>query len=1353
MQATKPSRSTYFPMFGLAIPLVSVGILTPGQAMAIPSPELVIGSVSSLSQVFAVGFAAVTGTAALIARRFGIAPRAGGEGGRFPTRLVAFLVLSALALGALNLWQYRSNEARELARLQATLTRPAQFDGTSIQDKNLKETSFSKQTDNPLAISTADAQRLLESSNGQSDTLFFDIRETAERRMGTLPGAQHVRFPDFLKSDIPLEGKQVVLFCHNGNRSSETCAELAARGIDCRFIAGGIEKWIVEGRGYSDKAVETLSDLRAIPDYPGKDVLLSTEDFEALKADGNLQIVDTRYPGDFATGHLPGAINIPVRALPTDELKSRIAQLQDKPTIAACYDRRSCFMSQVLGLEMSEAGIEFLGRYTTPWEYFVAPQPKPHVQEWLAEQQVTLWQRAVTLLAAGLSWIADHSHFVLGLVGLSLLSRLMVLPIALKSERDQIVSARHAAELKSLKDSLRDDPTRRARAIQQFNAEKGLTPMRNLMALLFLPVMMLGLSATEQAAKTVETPFLWVAQLGAPDGTYLLPLLFALLAGTYLHWAVAKTRRQAALYWALGAPAMFALVFQLSAAGNVYLCTSLVLLLIQRAYVTGALARSWAGIRGRLRRWAGPGQADRVIPLADTDRLEGSGNKAYRLSVLKNAGVPVPNGVVLRNEGILAFAKLTAERKQAFAARISALLGQAPCAVRSSASSEDGVEQSFAGVFDSVLDVRPDDMVQALDTVIASFTAARVGSYDMGKAGQDPEGHDGNILIQHMVRADYAGVLFTQDPTAPGLSMVELVAGCGDDLVSGRATPQSLRFGRYTQLPTSDETAPIDLAPLLALGRKIEKIFGCPQDIEWAYAGGAFQIVQSRDITTLGAGGASEQARTAEWRRIFKMVAGSEADRVVLEQDEMSEVLPRPTPLSFSLMGQLWAAGGSLDMACRQLGVGYNLPEGRPGHLVNFFGRTYVNCALKEQMALRLTGSKPRQLRRQARAMLTEFREKTMPALHEDLAFWQAVDYRALTETQIVNAIETLRNMLVQGIYVEAEKVNILAGFTQGEAAEQAGQDPEAQARLMHPVLQSAPVSMIDQCARLKGKKARRRTLLAMMGHRADVDYELSLPRYAENPELLWPMLDGAVSQSAECEELPQGAPQDPVDLAIAMQDLKELAKHEALRVVAELRRAILALSEKTDLGELIFQLKMEELPRLALTDPSIYKARAKWRMKRGKRLLKKAPKQHALTLRDCELMSAATPLHGAAEAGALGGTCVSGSASATGRVFVVGEDGGSSAELFSGFQDGDIIVCRMVSPSWLPYVTRAGAVLSEIGGWLSHMAIVAREKDILMCVGCSGLDGLQQGMQVTVGTDGSIVLPEEAPVVLSRSA
>ncbi|WP_254054564.1 PEP/pyruvate-binding domain-containing protein [Roseovarius sp. EL26] len=1326
------------------IALVCMVMLTPKPAFAIPSPELVIGSVSSLSQVFAVAFATLTGTATLFARRFGYTPASKGGTRRYPIRLILSLVGIVVALGALNMWQHQTQKSENQTRLQATLVRPAQFDGQAIKDKNLKETNFSKQSTSPLAITTQVAQRLL-TQDSTTTTAFFDVREAGEHRMGTLPGAQHVRFPDFLQSDLAFEGKQVVLFCHNGNRSSETCAELAARGIDCRFIAGGIEKWIVEGKPFSDKAVKTLSDLRAIPNYPNKNVLIGTKQFKELTTKSDLQIVDTRYPGDFATGHLPGAINIPIRALPTDELKKRIAQLQDKPTIAACYDRRSCFMAQVLGLEMSEAGIDFQGRYTTPWEFFIPPKPKPHVEAWLAAQQATLWDKAVGALASALTWVGKHSHFVVGLLMLSLLSRLLVLPIALKSERDQITTAQHANEFTTLKQKLRHDPVRKARAVQQFYTDNGLTPMRNLTALLFLPIMMLGLSATGQAGKNTTDHFLWIQQLGLPDSTYALPILFSALGGVYLHWAVAKTRRQAMIWWAIGTPLLFALTCGLSAAGNIYLCISLILLLIQRAYVTGFPGRMSRKFEEFSQYRVDSRLPKGVIPLRLSASLQGSGNKSYRLSLLKNAGLPVPDGLVIRSSAIAQFGAMSDADKTAFASKIWRQVGPNPCAVRSSAASEDGADNSYAGVFDSVLDVTEHSLRAALDTVIASFSSQRAASYD----NNGPVVHDGNILVQRMISPDYAGVMFTQDPTAPGLMMIELVKGNGDDLVSGRVTPQSLRFGRHSLAAIDTKLTPMDLTPLIMLGHQIETLIGCPQDIEWAYANGTFHIVQSRDITTLAARDPAQLARNAEWQRILATYKDAPADAVILEQDEMSEVLPQPTPLSFSLMSRIWSPGGSVDLACRALGVGYNLPEGPPEYLVNLFGRTYVDQQLKTGLTLRLSKPKARQLRKMAPQIITEFRTKFIPKLANDLAYWQALDFAALPQKQLIETITALQDKLVTEVYVEAEKINIIAGFTLNEAETLAIHDAEIHERLQHPVLHHTPIRLIDACAALPPAE-QKPALLAQMGHRAIFDYELSIPRYNETPALLWPLLDSAMPLAANEAGAPVLNPDNPVDLAVAYQDLKEQAKHEALKTFAQLRRAIVALSDKADLSDLIFQLEMDELETLDDIDPAIIRSKTQHRKDQAALLRQHAPSQISLTLQDCERLSAPSLAGCDHDQEGMGGTCVAGSQAIKARVFHITDETRIDASVFDGFEDGDIIVCRMVNPAWLPWVQRAGGVLSEIGGWLSHMAIVARERDILMLVGCTHMDQLHSGMIVQVELDGSITA-EDAPVSLAR--
>ncbi len=1324
----------FITIFGVTVALAS-------PAFAIPSPELIIGSVSSLSQVFAVGAAMVTALGATVAAKFGFAPKSGTQR-RFPTKLLSMMGVALIALVGLNYWQYSTSHTKEQARLQATLLRPAQFDGSQIKDANLKETSFGAQSDHPLGISTPDAFALL----GQGNTQFFDIRETAEHEMGTLPGATHIRFPDFLES-IPVDaGKEVVLFCHNGNRSSETCAELAKLGIDCRFIVGGIEKWITEGYRFSDAKVETIADLRAIPDYPNGTRLLNTEEFTSLFDAGDLQIVDTRYPGDFASGHLPGAINIPIRAMSTADLMTRIQALENKPTIAACYDRRSCFMSQVLGLELNRAGIDFQGRYTLPWEYFVPPAPKPHVQDWIDAQNTNLWDKAIAAVAAALVWSHGQSHLLIGLLGLSVLTRLLVLPIALKSERDQLITHATKPELDALKGRLARDPVRKARAVQAFYKDQGLTPMRNLVALAFLPVMMLGVSAAGVASEGLNVSLWWAADIGQADPYLIVPVLFTALAMVYLMWAVAKTPRQKLLWSLLGAPALFAMVMTLSFAANVYLCFSLSLLLIQRAYVVGHLAREWAGLMAVATRLTRANLPEGVSPLSETGELGMAGNKALRLSVLKNAGLPVPNGVVLQGVALDRFADMSDALQQQFADRVWQMVGQKPCAVRSSASNEDGAGQSFAGVFDSVLDVTRDTLIAALHEVHASFRSARSDSYDASDEGAG----QANILVQEMVDAELAGVLFTQDPMAPGMVMLEWVHGNGEDLVSGRVTPQVARFGRYSGASVEETatTAP-DFTPLLQLARQIETLFGTPQDVEWAYQDGAFRIVQTRDITTLSLGSAAQKLRNSEWCAVLERFEGSAPDAVILEQDEMSEVLPRPTPLSFDLMNRVWAPGGSLDLACRALSIPYRLQETPGSHLVNLFGKTYVDTRLKSDMALRLSSSKANQLRKQARPVQDTFQNTVLPEFTDKLAYWQALNYAALPQAALLETLETLIAEFVQGIYVEAEKINILAGFTMSEALSDAAGDPALKARLMHADLPNAPSSLLAGC---KGNKAQ---ALKLMGHRSLFDYELSSPRYSEAPSMLNTLVSPSVAPikplGGTQEILPEPL-QERVDLAISYQDLKEQAKHEALRLWAEIRRALLALAARSGLDGQIFYLTTEELLTADWENTTAVCEAAAIRQDIEKMRKSLAPSEVSLTLRDIELLSLGA--QSTAQHAGLAGTCVAGEGPVTGRVFWIdadhADDGSDAETLFAGFEPGDILVCQMIHPAWLPQVLQAGAVLSQVGGWLSHMSIVAREKNKLMLVSCSGLQTLCNGDEITVDDDGAIepLIPEQRHAV-----
>ena len=237
-----------------------------------------VGSFVSISQLFALASAVLGGGAAYATMR---ARKRGGSAemsrGLLYTAVGLFAVL-CVSIGV-NIWQYVTDSNARQERLEATLTRPMPKSGGTALDPTLKEVSYAEQQRSPRGISTEEMEKLLEArARGErQDTILLDIRETAETEMGTMPGAKTIRFPDVKSSGIDFTGKTAIAYCHNGNRGYETCQGLAAMGIDCRFLVGGLEKWLVEKRPLTGLNARTLADLRAVPAHRNQSVLLDTD--------------------------------------------------------------------------------------------------------------------------------------------------------------------------------------------------------------------------------------------------------------------------------------------------------------------------------------------------------------------------------------------------------------------------------------------------------------------------------------------------------------------------------------------------------------------------------------------------------------------------------------------------------------------------------------------------------------------------------------------------------------------------------------------------------------------------------------------------------------------------------------------------------------------------------------------------------------------------------------------------------------------------------------------------------------------------------------------------------------------
>ena len=362
-----------------------------------------------------------------------------------------------------------------------------------------------------------------------------------------------------------------------------------------------------------------------------------------------------------------------------------------------------------------------------------------------------------------------------------------------------------------------------------------------------------------------------------------------------------------------------------------------------------------------------------TVPLSALRRgdVQVAGGKGANLGELIHAGAPVPAGFVLTCAAYDAHL-----HHSGLAGRVTELLAAAPdgsqlrdairtaappesvrkhlrqaytelvgdpvrgaVAVRSSASAEDLPTAAMAGQHETVLNVvGVPALIDAVRECWASLWTQRAIDYRQRRCITNEAMA---VVVQRMVPAETAGVMFTANPLTGARDeiVVDAAAGLGEAVVSGLVTPdhlvldkrtgrvRSARPGRREVLirarpgggtekisthATDDRDAPlpapdrlladVDLRLLARLGSRVERQFGAPQDIEWAWYRGRPYLLQSRPVTALP----PPPPRRAYERMFAALVA---------------EVLPiRPYPLDVTTwLGSLLATAARVT---RDLGLG-----------------------------------------------------------------------------------------------------------------------------------------------------------------------------------------------------------------------------------------------------------------------------------------------------------------------------------------------------------------------------------------------------------------------------------------------
>ncbi|TXL63173.1 PEP/pyruvate-binding domain-containing protein [Aeromicrobium terrae] len=267
-----------------------------------------------------------------------------------------------------------------------------------------------------------------------------------------------------------------------------------------------------------------------------------------------------------------------------------------------------------------------------------------------------------------------------------------------------------------------------------------------------------------------------------------------------------------------------------------------------------------------------------ITKLAEATDAEVYGGKAAQLGAAIRAGLPVPGGYALSSDAVEA---VVSEDAAALAEIAAAAAEVGRSAVRSSALDEDSADASFAGAHLSVLGVQgPEAIVAAICAVRRSGQNAGAVSY-RAQMGLDLTARMA-VVLQSLIDADAAGVLFTRNPvTGADERVIEATWGLGEAVVSGLVTPDSYRVARGGQElertlgdkdiavrptrtgPEPTEEVPVRadlvdvfcldearLAALDALATTCDEVFGSTDhDIEFAFRGDDLYLLQRRPIT------------------------------------------------------------------------------------------------------------------------------------------------------------------------------------------------------------------------------------------------------------------------------------------------------------------------------------------------------------------------------------------------------------------------------------------------------------------------------------------------------------------------
>lgn len=722
-------------------------------------------------------------------------------------------------------------------------------------------------------------------------------------------------------------------------------------------------------------------------------------------------------------------------------------------------------------------------------------------------------------------------------------------------------------------------------------------------------------------------------------------------------------------------------------------------------------------------------RGDKAIASLD-NQLDASkfGQKAATLSELKRWGYAVPIGWVVPPgddaEPLINFLQPSPAQ---------------PLVARSSAVGEDSEQASAAGQYQTILNVTSREMLRG---AIASIQA----SYDHNQAVQYrrqlglPEDAMA-VLIQKQVRGVFSGVAFSRDPIAQqgDAVIIEALPGDAAQVVSGQITPEEYRVvvtladnvetqiaslqDTSVQIEGSGDVPPTIIKQVALLARQLENRYhGIPQDIEWSYDGETLWLLQSRPITTLLpiwtrkiaaevipglirplTWSINRPLTCGVWGEIFTLVLGIRA--AGLDFNQTATLHYSRSYFNASLLGQIFRRMGlpaeSLEFLTR--GTSFSKPplsstfRNIPG-LLRLVGREislerdwkrddvqYFALGLSRLNEQSVENLSPIELLARVDEILALLRRATYYSIMAPLSasLRQAIfrvkdteiDYSLAPEVEAMNAIAHLAS--------EARQVVSSSG---DGVFEQLGESQE-------------------------GRKiiGRFEQLLERYGYLSEVGTDIAVPTWKEEPTAVREVFVQLVREGNEPQRRKEREAKRKGGAVQGRVDLKGRVTEVYSRLLAELRWCFVAL-EKIWLQERllsesgdIFFLEEDEVRRVVDADSELISqlgllVESRRSQLEQDRQLESVPQ---LVYGNSPPASPVSPISPASVLQGIGAS----PGQVEGRVKVI-----KSWQLLSEIDSTTILVVPFTDSGWSPILARAGGLIAEVGGRLSHGAIVARE-------------------------------------------